>query len=235
MKSASFQSLDARNLFLSIDELNDLTRQINESEEFNNEIDLEYCEHRDKLRPDQRRITLLRNKNAAVIDLEKKKEKISHAWSGLKSWLGEERVKLKDVVQKHASMQRVGALNPISRSQSTEPNTSSYGKIKFGSFRKLTDPASHQSTPSTSHRPQTIDDDRLSEISEIDDMNGSFSRSKSTGENSNLSRSQSRTGGSLERDAVPKFIQSFVRKGNKTTEVPEVNLSFNNKQKIFKT
>lgn len=82
LKSASFQSLEARNLFLSIEELNEITRQINESEEFSQEVDLEYCEHRDKLKPDQRRITLLRNKSHNSIGLAGKREKLSNAWTG---------------------------------------------------------------------------------------------------------------------------------------------------------
>lgn len=82
LKSASFQSLEARNLFLSIEELNEITRQINESEEFGHEVDLEYCEHRDKLKPDERRITLLRNKSHSKIGLASKREKLSNAWTG---------------------------------------------------------------------------------------------------------------------------------------------------------
>lgn len=82
LKSASFQSLEARNLFLSIEELNEITRQINESEEFSQIVDLEYCEHRDKLKPNERRITLLRNKNHNKIGLASKREKLSNAWTG---------------------------------------------------------------------------------------------------------------------------------------------------------
>lgn len=111
MKSASFQSLDARNIFLSIEELNDITRQINESDEFNtpNEHDLEYCSHRDKLRPCERRVTLLRNKNQKFLNIAPKRDKLTNAWSGFKSWIGEEKGKIKEVVNKHAAMQRVGA------------------------------------------------------------------------------------------------------------------------------
>jgi nostrin len=108
MKSVSCQSLNAKNLFLSIDELNEITKQINESEEFNQEIDYEYCEHRSNLQPSERRITLLRKKNASIIDLGEKKEKISKTWSGLKHWFDEERDKIREVVHKHAAMQRVG-------------------------------------------------------------------------------------------------------------------------------
>jgi hypothetical protein len=108
MKSVSCQSLDAKNLFLSIDELNEITKQINESEDFNQEIDYEYCEHRSNLQPSERRITLLRKKNASIMDLGEKKEKISKTWSGLKHWFDEERDKFREVVHKHAAMQRVG-------------------------------------------------------------------------------------------------------------------------------
>lgn len=111
MKSASFQSLDARNIFLSIEELNDITKQINESDEFKSkdEQDLEYCAHRDNLRPDERRITLLRNKNQKLLNMGPKKDKLSNVWCDFKTWIGEERIKIKEVVNKHAALQRVGA------------------------------------------------------------------------------------------------------------------------------
>lgn len=108
MKSVSCQSLTAQNLFLSIDELNEITRQINESEDFTKDIDLEYCTHRDNLKPSERRITLLKNKNSRLMNFSQNKEKINNAWSGLKNWIGEESVRFKEVVQKQAAMQRVG-------------------------------------------------------------------------------------------------------------------------------
>lgn len=111
MKSASFQSLDARNIFLSIEELNEITRQINESDEFhsldNNQ--LEYQIHRDNLKPCERRVTLLRNKNQKFLNIAPKRDKLTNAWSGFKNWIGEEKGKIKEVVNKHAAMQRVGA------------------------------------------------------------------------------------------------------------------------------
>lgn len=111
LRSASFQSLEARNLFLSIEELNDITKQINEADEFKptGEQDLEYCTHRDNLKPSERRITLLRNKNQRLIKVGHKKDKISNAWSDFKTWIGEEKGKIREVVHKHAALQRVGA------------------------------------------------------------------------------------------------------------------------------
>lgn len=110
MKSASFQSLNARNIFLSIEELNEITRQINESDEFNIDIDPEYQIHRENLRPCERRITLLRNKNQSkFLNIAPKRDKLTNAWSDFKTWIGEEKGKIKDVVNKHAAMQRVGA------------------------------------------------------------------------------------------------------------------------------
>lgn len=111
MKSASFQSLDARNIFLSIEELNEITRQINESDEFRSTDNdqLEYQIHRDNLKPCERRVTLLRNKNQKFLNIAPKRDKLTNAWCGFKNWIGEERGKIKEVVNKHAAMQRVGA------------------------------------------------------------------------------------------------------------------------------
>lgn len=110
LKSASCHSLNARNIFLSIEELNDITKQINEAEDLQPRDDhLEYCAHRDNLRPVERRITLLRNKNNRLINIGSRRDKITNAWSGFKSWIGEEKGKLRSVVQRHASLQRVGA------------------------------------------------------------------------------------------------------------------------------
>lgn len=108
MKSASFQSLNARNIFLSIEELNEITRQINESDDFH--VDNEYQKHRENLRPCERRVTLLRNKNhPKFLNIAPKRDKLTNAWSGFKTWIGEEKGKIKEVVNKHAAMQRVGA------------------------------------------------------------------------------------------------------------------------------
>ncbi|XP_011177427.1 uncharacterized protein LOC105208996 isoform X1 [Zeugodacus cucurbitae] len=107
LKSVSCQSLNAQSLFVSIDELNEITRQINESEEFNEDIDLEYCQHRDNLKPSERRITLLKNKNSRLINFNNNKEKFKKGWHGVKHWIGEESTKLKEVVQKQANLQRV--------------------------------------------------------------------------------------------------------------------------------
>ncbi|XP_065362748.1 uncharacterized protein Nost isoform X1 [Calliphora vicina] len=108
LKSVSCQSLNPQTLFVSIDELNEITRQINESEEFNQDIDLEYCNHRDQLKPSERRITLLKNKNARIINFNHNKEKIKKSWSGVKHWIGEEGLKIKDVVQRQPIMQKMG-------------------------------------------------------------------------------------------------------------------------------
>lgn len=118
-KSASLQSLNRKNIFLSIEELNEITRQINESEDFNQEIDYEYVEHRDNLKPSERRITLLRNKDSnRFINFNDKKDKIAKKWTGVKHWISEERGKFKEVVNRHAAMQRPGAI----RADSVETN-----------------------------------------------------------------------------------------------------------------
>lgn len=113
--------LNAQDLFRSIEELSAITQQLNESDEFAagnafpgdvsaTDDDRAYCEHRDQLRPDQRRITLLRNKGSSVLNLHAlKREKLGNAWSGLKTWIGEEGGRIKEVVNKHAALQRVGA------------------------------------------------------------------------------------------------------------------------------
>jgi len=107
LKSVSYQSLNAQNLFVSIDELQEITRQINETEDFNREIDLEYCTHRDQLRPNERRITLLKNKNQRLINFNHNKEKLRKGWHGMKNWLGEESNKLKEVVRQQTPLKRV--------------------------------------------------------------------------------------------------------------------------------
>ncbi|KAH8265816.1 hypothetical protein KR038_003312, partial [Drosophila bunnanda] len=107
LKSISYQSLNAQNLFVSIDELQELTRQINESEDFSREIDLEYCTHRDQLRPSERRITLLKNKNQTLINFSHNKEKLRKGWHGMKNWLGEESSKIKEVVRQQTPLKRL--------------------------------------------------------------------------------------------------------------------------------
>ncbi|KAH8236014.1 hypothetical protein KR032_012281 [Drosophila birchii] len=107
LKSISYQSLNAQNLFVSIDELQELTRQINESEDFSREIDLEYCTHRDQLRPSERRITLLKNKNQTLINFNHNKEKLRKGWHGMKNWLGEESSKIKEVVRQQTPLKRL--------------------------------------------------------------------------------------------------------------------------------
>lgn len=212
LKSASFQSLDAHDLFLSIEELNEITQQINDAAEFQHEVDLEYCEHRDKLRPDQRRITLLRNKNHAAINLDKKKEKISHAWSGLKNWIGEERDKIKDVVQKHAAAQRVGgsknggggggsSSSRISVDKGDEDALSTVGMVSArNSFRR-----------------NLSADNADDAVSDRQTGYSNFSRGRS------LKSSKS----SEERDSVPKFMQTLRRKNStRVNEMLEVNFTY---------
>ena len=43
-----------------------------------------------------------------LIDFDRRKAKITKKWSGFKSWIGEEQGRIREVVQKHAAMQRVG-------------------------------------------------------------------------------------------------------------------------------
>ncbi|XP_031629181.1 uncharacterized protein LOC116344673 [Contarinia nasturtii] len=124
MKSASFQSLDARNIFLSIEELNEITRQINESDEFRSMVDgdhhqLEYQIHRENLKPCERRVTLLRNRNQRFLNITPKRDKLTNAWSGFKNWIGEEKGKIKEVVNKHSAMQRVGANSKSTNGETT--------------------------------------------------------------------------------------------------------------------
>lgn len=203
LRSTSFQSLDARDLFLSIEELNEITQQLDDSEEYQHEMDLEYCEHRDKLRPDERRITLLRNKNHSVMNLDRKKEKISHAWSGLKHWIGEERDKIKDVVQKHAALQRVGGMSHDLNSggnkrqkQCDEDSTlSKVGKV----------------TTNNSFRRNLNGDN-----SEIDDKTSGYS---------NFSRSRSlKSSKSEEKESVPKYLLTARKNSHhRTNDILEVN------------
>lgn len=138
LKSASFQSLDARHLFLSIEELDEITRQINESDIFK-EGNNEYCEHRNQLHPTERRLTLLKNKtaNKHFIDFDKKKAKLTRKWSGFKHWIGEEQDKIKEVVQKHAAMQRVGveiAKPPGADARSSRYSSELGSEVNVGSF-----------------------------------------------------------------------------------------------------
>ncbi|XP_030378630.1 uncharacterized protein LOC115627174 isoform X1 [Scaptodrosophila lebanonensis] len=107
LKSVSYQSLNAQNLFVSIDELNEITRQINETEDFSREIDLEYCTHRDQLKPSERRITLLKNKNSRLISFNHNKEKLRKGWHGMKHWIGEESTRLKEVVKQQTPLKRI--------------------------------------------------------------------------------------------------------------------------------
>lgn len=129
LKSVSCQSLNNPNLMESLDEIDEITRQINQAEQFNNQdIDLEYCNHRDNLKPNERRVTLMKNKNSSKF-LNQNKEKINHAWSGLKSWIGEEKSKFNKAMQKQAAMQRVGA-----NDSSTPKRTKSSSNLKVSTM-----------------------------------------------------------------------------------------------------
>uniref|UniRef100_A0A182NP95 Uncharacterized protein n=1 Tax=Anopheles dirus TaxID=7168 RepID=A0A182NP95_9DIPT len=120
LKSASCQSLadagpGANQLAVSMDELDELTRQINQSTVGLGTTPLpdsdEYCEHRQQLHPSERRLTLMKNRGATgkhLLDFDRRKAKITKKWSGFKSWIGEEQGRIREVVQKHAALQRVG-------------------------------------------------------------------------------------------------------------------------------
>lgn len=232
LKSASFQSLEARNLFLSIEELNEITKQINESEEFNQtEVDFEYCEHRDKLKPDQRRITLLRNKHQNKIALASRREKISNAWTGLKHWIGEEKVKFKDVVHKHASMQRVGGPNNTNHSRNMVRNQDFFDRVGKPSVG----PISNQEKRAFSTEDNTKQYKQAGKSRwECEDITGVESDELSlnsekfkNGEGNNLENSspktRSRIFGPEDKD-LPSFLQAIVtRKNSKTDDPVEVN------------
>lgn len=232
LKSASFTSLENKNLFLSIEELNEITKQINESEEFNNEIDLSYCEHRDNLRPSERRITLLRNKNTNKINFSEKKEKLTNAWSGIKHWIGEEKVKIKDVVSRHAALQRVGT----SSNQSFTRNQAFFDKMKIQNVKKIksrecaiaTDEISQQSSVSQSYNlvsrgyEQKNGDDTdcdaesiISEVKSVKNLQGLGESGSSNTTSSNL------RGSSEDRETLPASAQPFYKK-NKNLEILEV-------------
>lgn len=98
LKSVSCQSLNNPNLMESLDEIDEITREINQAEEHQ---EMESCTHKDNSKQIDRKV---KNKF-----LNQNKEKINHAWSGLKHWIGEEKTKFNKVMLKQAAMQRVGA------------------------------------------------------------------------------------------------------------------------------
>lgn len=235
LKSASFQSLDARNLFLSIEELNEITRQINESEDYGgtHEIDLEYCEHRDRLKPDQRRITLLRNRNkhTGPLNFDRKKEKLTNAWTGLKHWIGEEKGKLKGAIHKHAAAQRVGGNAIGDKNGSMVRNQEFFEHVQRRNRQPelrvsmaASDDPSHASSTNISNgidlQADTSDDERHYSAVTSD-------RVRVT-DDSDDRRTQSRINGSEDREpsagTVPAFKQALVRKGSKTTAAGTSNL-----------
>ncbi|KAM7348695.1 nostrin isoform 1-T2 [Cochliomyia hominivorax] len=153
LKSVSCQSLNPQTLFVSIDELNEITRQINESEEFNQDIDLEYCNHRDQLKPSERRITLLKNKNARIINFNHNKEKIKKSWSGVKHWIGEEGSKIKDVVQRQPIMQKMHS-SKLNLSNTEGKNSPSLNGSTF--LKQANRSASHDKSLDESGRDSRI-------------------------------------------------------------------------------
>ncbi|XP_030242903.1 uncharacterized protein LOC108655762 [Drosophila navojoa] len=157
LKSVSYTSLNAQNLFVSIDELQEITRQINETEDFNREIDLEYCTHRDQLRPNERRITLLKNKNQRLISFNHNKEKLRKGWHGMKHWLGEESTKLKEVVRQQTPLKRV-AQSKVNLNQSTASRQSmspDRSRDMTESCEDVTERTDYD--PSLSHNPSEED------------------------------------------------------------------------------
>lgn len=230
LKSASFQSLEARNLFLSIEELNEITRQINESEEFNQEVDLEYCEHRDKLRPDERRITLLRNKHHNKIGLATRREKLSNAWTGLKHWIGEEKVKIKDVVQKHASMQRVGGPSGTNSKVNIVRNQDFFdriGKSSVAHGSNQQNRASSAEENSNTRQPGSKPWEYVATDIESDELSLNSEKFKNGGVNNlenNSTKTRSRIFSTEDKDNLPAFFQAIVtRKNSKTDDPVEVN------------
>lgn len=232
LKSASFQSLDARNLFLSIEELNEITRQINESEDYGgtHEIDLEYCEHRDRLRPDQRRITLLRNKHTGPLYFDRKKEKLTNAWTGLKHWIGEEKGKLKGAIHKHAAAQRVGGAAIGDTNGSMMRNQEFFDHVQRRNRQPelrvsmvASDDPSHASSMNISNGI-----DRPTDTSDDERHYSSVTSDRIRVADDSDDRIQSRVNGSEDREisagTVPAFIQALVRKGSKTTGAGASNL-----------
>uniref|UniRef100_T1PJL8 Fes/CIP4, and EFC/F-BAR-like protein n=1 Tax=Musca domestica TaxID=7370 RepID=T1PJL8_MUSDO len=65
--------------------------------------------HRDQLKPSERRITLLKNKNARLINFTHNKQKLKKGWTGVKHWIGEEGHKIREVVQRQPLVQRIGS------------------------------------------------------------------------------------------------------------------------------
>lgn len=158
-------------------------------------------------------------------------------WVGLKHWIGEEKGKLKDVVQKHASMQRVGGPSNstskinIVRNQdffdkvrktsivpsSNQPNRTSSGE-ETPSSSPLTKQNQEKSIKQWECEGTDIESDELSLNSE------KFKNGETNKLENNSSKTRSRIFGSEDKDNFPAFIQSIVtRKNSKTDDSLEVN------------
>lgn len=159
---------------------------------------------------------------------------------GLKHWIGEEKVKLKDVVQKHASMQRVGGPSSNSNQKiNIVRNQDFFDKVTKTSVAHSSNQHNRTSssvdeTPSSSpHAKQhqqhgvkqwecdgtDIESDELSLNSE------KFKNGEANSSENHSSKTRSRIFGSEDKDNFPAFIQAIVaRKNSKTDDSVEVNV-----------
>ncbi|KAH8388036.1 hypothetical protein KR093_011217 [Drosophila rubida] len=183
LKSVSYQSLNAQNLFVSIDELQEITRQINETEDFNREIDLEYCTHRDQLRPSERRITLLKNKNQRLINFNHNKEKLRKGWHGMKHWLGEEGHRLKEAVRQQTPLKRVAqSKTNLNQSLGTASRQSASPDRSRDHERDMT-ASCEDVTERTDRTDRTEYDPSMSQHASEDDLSPHAKRFKDEGQN----------------------------------------------------
>ncbi|XP_034138839.1 uncharacterized protein LOC117590378 isoform X2 [Drosophila guanche] len=174
-KSVSYQSLNAQNLMVSIDELQEITRQINETEDFTKEVDLEYCEHRDQLRPSERRITLLKNKNQTLIHFNQQKEKLRKGWHGMKHWLGEEGSRLKEAVRQQTPLKR------LARSRSNlNQSTTDASRLSLSPDRATRDVT--ESCEDITH-PTELDSSMSQRANSDEDLSPNAKRFKDEGQN----------------------------------------------------
>ncbi|KAH8276598.1 hypothetical protein KR044_008635 [Drosophila immigrans] len=177
LKSVSYQSLNAQNLFVSIDELQEITRQINETEDFNRDIDLEYCTHRDQLRPNERRITLLKNKNQRLINFNHNKEKLRKGWHGMKHWLGEEGNKLKEVVRQQTPLKRVAPSKTNLNQSASRQSSQSPDRSRHEDLERDMTVSCEDVTDRTEYDPS------LSQHASEDDLSPHAKRFKDEGQN----------------------------------------------------
>lgn len=105
---ASFEGLIDHNNSLCLRELNDITRQINESFEFKSSIETRFeCCQDDG--PTVHPPSKLHWGKKLPQFVGSKKDKLSYAWDGIKSWIYEGRVKVKEAVNKRSITQRSNA------------------------------------------------------------------------------------------------------------------------------